>query len=163
MIKTLLTLLLFLTSVLSYGECPKHTHEQKRLINLAYYTGDYYDLGYTLAAITVRESFVGSYVVRINPKDAGGGSYGLTHIQLDTAMWLLGEKNNWKARAEIIPKLMSSDAFALELAIRKLQAVQYSTNSWRELWGKYNGAGPNSDYSKGIQSNIVMLKSCYTF
>lgn len=157
-----LTLFLALLSPWALSQCPTYTEQQEELIHLAYYTGLPKDLGYTLAAIVIQEALVGSYVVRLNEKDRGGGSFGVTHIQLRTAMWLEGEENVWKAKQDIVPKLITSDAYALHLALLKLRTIRNSS-SYMELWGRYNGGGKNNPYAKKIRSHVQMLQKCYEF
>jgi len=157
-----LAFLLALLSPLVVAKCPVHTAEQGELIYLAYYTGLPEDLGYTLAAIVVQEAFVGGYIIRLNERDRGGGSWGITHIQLKTAMWLEGEDNVWRAKQDIVPKLITSDAYALHLALLKLRSIRNSS-SYMELWGRYNGGGKNNPYAKKIRSHVQMLQNCYEF
>lgn len=164
--KALALLLILITPSVALSACPTYTHEQDRVLHLAYYTGAVEDLGYTLAAIVIQESFVGGYVVRINEGDSGGGSYGISHIQLKTAMWLTGEDNVWRAKQDLVPKLISSDAYALHLAILKLQSVGIvggGVKSYLELWGRYNGGGQHGNYAHKIHSHVKMLQECYNF
>lgn len=159
--KALALLLALIAPSVALSACPTYTQEQDRVLHLAYYTGAVEDLGYTLAAIVIQESFVGGYVVRINEGDSGGGSFGLPHIQLKTAMWLTGEDNVWRAKQDIIPKLLLSDAFALHLALLKLRSVESS--NYMEMWGRYNGGGQHGNYAHKIHSHVKMLQECYNF
>jgi hypothetical protein len=161
--KSFWTMLLLLLSTNVYGVvCPKHTPEQSYLVAKAYYTGLPKDMGYTLAAIVIQESFVGRYVIRANNTDGRYGSYGITHVMLDTAMWLEGYNNSWKAKAEILPRLISDDDYALELALKKLHSVKSET--WWSTWAKYNGSGTMAqEYARKIGAHIKMIKQCYGF
>lgn len=165
--KALTGMLMLLVSSVALSGCPKYSKEQDRLLHLAYYTGAAENLGYTLAAIVIQESFVGPYIIRSNEKDSGGGSYGITHIQLKTAMWLEGEKNLWRAKQDIIPKLIMSDAYALQLGINKLKSVGVVgdgvVGSYMELWGRYNGGNERGPYAKKIRTHVKMLQNCYEF
>jgi hypothetical protein len=161
--KSFWTILFLLLSSSAYGfKCPNHTPDQSYLVSKAYYTGLPHDMGYTLAAIVVQESFVGRHIVRVNNKDGKYGSYGITHILLSTAMWLEGYTNAWEAKAELVPKLVGNDEYALELALKKLQSVNHDT--WLEKWASFNGSGLQSrKYAGKISKHIKMLKRCYGF
>lgn len=158
--KIYISLLLLFYSAAWADTCPVHTPEQRELIELAYTEGQPHDLGYTLASIVIQESFVGSYVVRLNPKDGKHGSYGLTHINLSTAMWLEGYTNSWQAKQDLVPRLMVDDVFSLQLSISKLKLSEGLP--WRVRWAKYNGSGPKAvEYSQKIARLVIMLKTCY--
>ena len=66
--------------------CPTHSVEQQKLIKKAYNHGLPHDLGYTLAAIAIQESFVGKHIVRLNNKDGKYGIEGGTLRLRETAM-----------------------------------------------------------------------------
>lgn len=160
--KQLLWLLFFLPVLSLATVCPKHTDEQKVLLQLAYDTGKPHDLGYSLAAIAWKEAFVGPYVIRVNGKDGGHGSYGLLHMQLTTAMYLTGEKNIWKAKQDLVIRLMTDDLFSLHLSIKKLKKHRHK--GYRAMWKAYNGKGPMADkYSEAIAQNVAVLQNCYKF
>ena len=148
------------SSSLYATEC-NFTTEQDRLIKLASSYGEPFDLKKTLPAIVVQESFVGRYVVKINPQDGKLGSYGITHVLLETAMWLEGEKSSWRAKDVIAERLIKDDLYALQLAVKKLQSVQKSGKSWMQVWQSYNGNNP--EYAKKIRSHIRHLESCGYF
>jgi hypothetical protein len=154
-------------------ECPVYTPEQEAALKLAYEVGYEDDLGMTLAAIVVQESFVGPYIIRENPNDYSThkrkdgstfkirGSVGLPHILLSTGMWLEGYTSVWKARAELVPKLFNDDKYALQLALRKLKSVQKPDQDWRTLVSRYNGAGPAArSYAKKIAKHVNTFKKC---
>ena len=160
---TIITLLLV---ILACGvaevkaSCPNHTTEQQELIKQAYYVGLPYDLAYTLSAIVVRESFVGPYIIRVNSGDGKYGSYGVTHIELETAMWLEGYTNSWQAKQDLVPKLISDDHYAMHLALNKLRKDK--SKGWMVMWSRYNGSGSKArQYAEGIKKNIKILKDCY--
>jgi len=145
--------------------CPKFTPEQEGLILAAYYKGLPENLGYTLAAITWKESFVGKWVVKVNnrynpKKDKHYESYGVTHIELTTAMYLVGMKNYWQARAEIVPRLINDNNYAWELALMKLKTLR--RHSWEEKVKRYNGIGSVS-YGKEVVDKVRTLQYCYKF
>lgn len=162
-----ITLLSMVSCITSAKGCPSFTPMQDALIHQAYYTGLPKDMGYTLAAIVWKESFVGRYVVRVNEKDSGGGSYGVTMIQLETAMWLEGIDSIWEGKAVLVPKLISNDAVALSFALQKLLAAKMTLGTgwtWKALWKAYNGSGSKAEkYSKDIAVKVKTLRSCFNF
>lgn len=160
--KQLLWLLFFLPVLSLATVCPKHTDEQKALLQLAYDTGKPHDLGYTLAAIVWREAFVGSYIVRVNGNDGKHGSFGITQVQLTTAMSLTKEDNIWRAKQNLVIRLMTDDLFSLHLSIKKLKKHRHK--GFRGMWKAYNGRGPMADkYSEAIAQNVTVLQNCYKF
>lgn len=155
---SLIALPLVLSSSVIASDC-NLTKEQSRLIAKASSYGSAFGYEKTLAAIVMQESFVGSYVVRVNPKDGSHGSYGITHILLDTAMWLEGIESSWKAKSYIVPKLIKDDLYALGLAVRKLDSIHQG--DWIETWSAYNGG--SYKYAISIRDNIRKLESCGYF
>lgn len=138
--------------------CPKFTPEQEELIHTAYYKGYSKDLGYTLASIVWQESFVANRIIKMNT-NGSNNSFGITHIELSTAMWLLDVKSHLQARDEIFMRLVTDDDFALDLALMKLHTLRKF--SWRRMVGFYNGI--NSDYGEKIIAKVTMLRFCYKF
>lgn len=148
-----------LAEPLHASQCRSMTVEQERAVQMAYVVGSPVDLGYTLAAITIQESFVGDYIVKANPKDGEHGSYGLTHVLLSTAMWLEGEESIWKAKQDILPKLLTDDLYAFKMSLMKLNT--YKGDDWKGRVKAYNGRGALAEkYYKNIVKHVKMLKNC---
>lgn len=154
-------------------ECPVYTDAQEDALKLAYSVGYEDDLGLTLAAIVVQESFVGPYIIRENPNDYSThkrydgsefiirGSYGITQILLSTGMWLEDYTSVWKARGELVPRLVQDDEYALEVALKKLRSVRKSDQPWRTLVSRYNGSGQAArEYATNIAKHVTMFKKC---
>jgi len=142
-----------------YASCRDFTEEQYLTISEAFNYGHKQGYGYTLASITIQESFVGTYIVKVNNSDGKYGSYGVTHILLSTAMWLEGYTNHYKAKQDIIPKLINDNEYSFKLSIKKLNT--YKGSNWSERWASYNGKGDMArKYSKSIKRNVEMLKRC---
>lgn len=154
-------------------ECPVYTQEQEDALKLAYSVGYEDDLGLTLAAIVVQESFVGPYIIRENPNDYSThtrkdgstftirGSYGLSHILLSTGMWLENYTSVWKARGELVPRLVEDDEYALKVALKKLHSVRKPDQDWRTLVARYNGSGKAArKYADNIAKHVTMFKKC---
>ncbi len=146
------------SSIALSAEC-NFTVAQDRLLKLAASYGEPFNYRKTLPAIVMQESFVGSHVVKINPKDGKLGSYGVTHILLSTAMWLEGVDNRWEALDKIAPKLLNDDLYALKIAVKKLDSVH--KGNWMETYSMYNGG--SKKYAIKIRDNIRLLERCGYF
>jgi len=157
-------ILLFLIALMSTTaataqSCPTFTTEQDILLRKAYAIGNYREWGYTLAAIVWRESFVDEYIVRINGQDGQQGSYGVAHMQITTAAYLMGEKNIWRAKAELALLMINDDTEALLLALRYLK--KHESLGWRGMVARYNGSGPAARrYSRDVISKVKTLQTC---
>ena len=166
--KFLWLLLLVSTCGLATGKCEtKFTKEQEKILRMAYEVGKPHDLGWSVAAITWQEGFVGKYIVRLNPKDGKEGSYGVTHILLTTAMSVTKEKNVWRAKAEIVPKLMNHDKYAITMSKDILAEAQPRFKDYKKLWAYYNGGDKNYtspqavEYSDKIGNKVKYLQQCF--
>lgn len=166
--KTLITILLLLVSGRTSATCDVNfTEEQNRLLYKAFEVAKDDNLGFTLAAITWKESFVGSHIVRINNTSGDYGSYGVTHIQLSTAMWLVGETDLWAAKAVLIPKLITNDAFALSLGLEVLKQAKNRTDNYRAILATYNAGFGRKDttaaikYAEDVAMKVKYLQQCY--
>lgn len=139
--------------------CPTFTHEQDILVRKAHAIGSSHDLGYTLAAITWKESIVGDYIVRINATDGQWGSYGVGNMLLTTAMEMEGVENYWRAKARLAPKLINDDVEALSLSMRYL--LRHKSLGWRAMIVKYNGRGADAvRYQKDVVRRVSVLQRC---
>lgn len=144
-----------------YASCRDYTETQWATIENAFFRASEHGYGWTMAGIVIQESFVGPYIVKVFGEDGKYGSYGITHVQLTTAMWLEREDNVWRAKQDIAERLILDDDYAVDLAIKKLNKVKRP--KWRDTWAKYNGKGKASYiYSDNIASHIKNLKECTT-
>lgn len=160
----IIVLSLFATVSANYCEFD-YTPEQERLVFTAYAIGSEHDLGYTLASIVAKESFVGRWVVRVNPKDTMrghpnpvGGSYSVMMLLLETAMELEGIDNQWEAKAVLVPRLMTDDLYAMRLALRHL--VELGGSTWASKIRRYNS---NPDYLEDIIDRVNKYQDCNYF
>lgn len=155
-------LLLMLGANAQARECPEFTFEQEYLLHLAYVEGYHYDLGYTLASIVWQESFVGEHIIRINNRDGDLGSYGVTHVQLSTAMYLLGYDNSWEARAELAPRLIKDDLYSIRLGLSYLR--KHEGKGWTGMIARYNGRGQMAQrYAESVVEKVRVLEDCSFF
>lgn len=144
-----------LTCDVSAQMCRKFTEEQLDVINDAYLFGLPHDYGYTLAAIAIKESFLGDRILRYNPNDP---STGVTHILFGTLKDLSG-LNHWDAIDEA-QRLINDDLRSFAYTIQKLDSIQ---GTFWNKWKRYNGRGPAAEaYARDIQVTIVNLKRCGT-
>lgn len=158
-IVSLLSLLLSSVAVAQYT-CDTFTEEQEQLLKMAYVVGVDYDRGYTLAGIIWRESFVGEYVIRVNSNDGDYGSYGIGHMQLSTAMYMLDVDSSWQAKSHLVPLMISDDIFSMSLSMKYLIKKDTLTN-WRASIRRYNGSGSKADeYADDVIERIRVLEKC---
>lgn len=134
------------------------TSEQEWLIHAAYAIGKPHNYGKTLAAIVMRESFVGPWVIRVNPDDPPHGSYGVTKILLTTGMEMYGITSVWQAKAELATQLVRDDIFAMESGLMHL--LNYERSTWRATILRYN---PSREYLQYITDNVNVLTECGVF
>ena len=155
--KLIIAICMLLLSGFSFGqECRKYTPEQRQLIQKAYDYGLSYNYELTLAAIVVKESFVGGRVIRYNPNDP---STGLTHIQFATLRDLSG-LGYWDS-VILSEKLMDNDILAFEYSVKKLNSVR--GDFWTK-WKRYNGSGKDAeDYANEVRGIINQFKRCGVF
>lgn len=157
--KLLLVWLLFANQQAQASDECNFTVEQDRLLHLAASYGGAFDYQKTLPAIVMQESFVWKHVVRVNPSDGNLGSYGITHILLDTAMWLENVDSRWEALDKLTERLIKDDIYALHLAVQKLDSVH--KGNWMNTWSAYNGG--SRKYAENIRDNIRLLSRCGYF
>ena len=139
--------------------CPTYTSEQTQVLRKAWDIGLPHDRQHSLMAIVERESFVGPYVIRVTSTDGNYGSYGVAMMQLSTAMHVTGEDNSWKARAELAPRLMNDDTYALQLAM--LYLLRHERLGWAEAIRRYNGSGAAAErYAQEVAQRVNVHVAC---
>lgn len=149
---TLFTLLVLSSGAFS-NYCDRWTQDQVSLLRAAYIYGEPYDYGYTLAAITVKESFVGDRVYRMNPHDP---SFGVTHIHFETIKHFSG-LTHWEAVKES-ERLVRDDVLSFNYSIKKLDSIK---GTWWSKWKGYNGAGKQAEkYANDVQGIVKYLQEC---
>jgi hypothetical protein len=135
----MLGLVLVAVSNIARAECREYTPEQRWLIESARHIGAELDWSYTLAAMVEVESFVGDQVVRVNPTDGQGGSYGVMHMLPTTGLHILGLPDTPENRSWIRYRLVTDDIFAIELGYQYF--LSHLWRGWRGAIMRYNGAG----------------------
>lgn len=150
--------LILMPSVAGASICPEFTEDQSALLKLSHAVGEPFDLGNTMAAITYQESFVGAYIVKINPKDGKMGSYGAMHTQLAWVASYEGVTSSWEAKQDLVPKLLTDDVYALTMGLNHLMKDLH--HGWRGMVYRYNGS---REYVDKIVDKLVILDKCFEF
>lgn len=158
--KYIISVLFVILSFNSHGEeCRNFTDEQINTVYRAYHAGFPHNYGYTLAAIAIKESFVGDSIIRINPNDP---SYGIMHVTAKTTHYLLGEEVSYWDRVKLIERSVFDDELSFALAIAKLNSIK--SDDFRVKWKRYNGSGEQAEkYSESIAKIVSGLKKCFSF
>jgi len=159
-----------------HGGCPSFTQEQLDVLVVAIEIGGHHDkelyavigdnVRYTTMAIVSRESFVGEYIIRQNPRDGVTGSYGVMHVLVTTAFADIYEMGyTWRNRSlfesEWIVSMLTDDRAAIRdgYAVLKSKIIQHGS-----LWAgvkAYNGAGHMAErYMQDVRYRVNKLIDC---
>jgi hypothetical protein len=157
--KTLIAIVLLITSAATAANECKLRLTQSQRTTLFVAIAHAYNSGYreSIAAIIMQESFVGDKIIKINFRDGNFGSFGITHINLDTALYLYKENGRNYAPAIMAQRLIEDDFFAIDTAILKLKSVR-NGRTWVQTWNAYNGN--DKTYGLLIRDNIIKLRNC---
>jgi hypothetical protein len=137
------------------------TNEQWYNVSKGYYAAKDVGYGFTLAAIIIRESQGGLY--RVNPNSL---DYGLTHINVKTAVNRMGYKDTPFMRSVAASKIVFDDDLAIALAIEELLYWHGRRGGeWKHVVASYN-SGNNMknglrDYYPKISKTVNELKGCF--
>lgn len=133
------------------------TKEQESVVRFSYEFGKPVDLGYTMAAIAMRESLLGKY--RINLSDPSAGVY---HTTIDKGIAKLGWADNGFNRNRIAQRMADDIYFAADIALDTLVWWKSHHNGdWRKTVSAYNGGHRgNPQYVDSIIQNIHTIKRC---
>lgn len=142
------------------------TDHQLATMSRAWNTGIKSDLGYTLAAISWKESRAGEDVVRYNGslKNANLGAF-------QNKVLSAGKREGCKSRkcyADVAYKLITDQKFASEHALREMNFwMGVHNNNVRGALASYNsGHSHNSrsrSYAQSVLSKTKYLKKCVSF
>lgn len=161
-----ISVVLFILLMVSYCSdadahepCPDFTDEQRYLLDMAHIIGKSHDWGYTLAAITYQESFWGDEVRLSNVNDGDYGSYGPTHVQISTALWLLGWEDTEERRALVKYHLLNTPSFGMDLSLMLI--MLYEDRGWHGMIMKHNGRGERAvRYADSVIERVRVLERC---
>ena len=135
---------------------------QKNTLNFSYSYGNKYDLGYTLAAIALKESNAGLWNISI--QDPSGSPY---HVTLNKVLADKGWESNSFNKNKAMQTLVNDVEYAASLAIKEILFwKERSAGNWMNVWASYNVGGMGKDSSKGtsyandIRDNIAQIKRC---
>lgn len=123
--------------------------EQWEVIQEAYNYGKPYDLGYTLASISVIESNAGLYV-----ENDSSESYGVPQIRVTTAIKRLGLRNSNQNREGVKNRLIKDNEFAFDLAVEELRYWLGVRGNWRTAIQSYN-AGWKHHRGEGYMFKVI--------
>lgn len=137
------------------------TNEQWYNVSKGYYAAKDAGYGLTLAAIIVTESQGGLY--RVNPNSL---DYGLTHINVKTAINRLGYKDTPFMRSVAASKIVFDDDLAIAIAIEELLYWHGRRNGqWRQVVASYNSGNNMTnglrEYYPKISKTVNKLKGCF--
>ena len=134
--------------------------KQYQVLDFSFYEGRKHDLGYTLAAIALKESNLGEWVINLN--DPSAGDY---HVTIDKVLkhkgWVDTPFNRNRAASELIHnKHLSAD-----LAINELLYWQRRLEGWDNAVRAYNAgnrwkSSRGAKYLADIETNIRKIKEC---
>lgn len=151
--KIIFSFLLFSISSFSFADScilkNKLEKEQWNVIKEAYQIGYEYDLGYTLASISVIESNAGLYV-----ENDATESYGVPQIRVTTAIKRLGLEDSNRNREGVKNRLIKDNEFAFDLAIEELKYWLGVRQNWRAAIQSYN-AGWIQENGKNYMFKVV--------
>lgn len=136
------------------------TGSQYQVLDYSYYAGKPHNLGYTLAAIAMKESNLGQWVVNLS--DPSAGDY---HVTLDKVVLMKGWENTQFNRNRAASLLIKDKELSASLALNELLYWQGRFNSRDKAVKAYN-EGNNwksvkaEKYLADIEANIRHIKSC---
>ncbi|CAL9993710.1 unknown function [Vibrio phage K397] len=139
--------------------------DQLEVLQFSYDMGEPHDLGWSMAAISWKESSAGRELVRIDGKKYNMVSYGIYHSLLKYASKRAGCKSR-ACEAQLIQDLMTDPVRAAEEAIKELQYWQgyHGEDQWLDIWRGYNDGFQKSEDGYGYAANIAdkvrYLKTC---
>lgn len=130
---------------------------QVQVIFKSYERGYEDDLGYTLAAISWRESSAGKY--RINPKS---GDYGVYGINYKTVMRL--DDLNYYQAIDVLEQIVFDDDKNAEYALKTLRwNMKHFKGDWRKAIAMYNKGSQwrsGTAYASDIAIKVRQLRTC---
>lgn len=142
----------FLTSMAYAQTCNLKSElkpEQWDVVQEAYSYGAPYNLGYTLASISVIESNAGLYV-----ENDASESYGVPQIRVTTAIKRLGLHNSNRNREGVKNRLIKDNEFAFDLAVEELRYWLDVRGDWRTAIKSYN-AGWKHHKGEGYMFKVI--------
>ena len=127
---------------------------QIRIIHKCYSFGSKYKLGNTLAGICWVESQGGKYIMNQTTED-----YGITGINIKTALRFLNEPDNYWNRVKVASKLVRDDNLAMLIAIKELLLWKQRKVYWYNYVSAYNrGTVGSYNYARKVAKAIKYLK-----
>ncbi|AUR97858.1 membrane lipoprotein [Vibrio phage 1.244.A._10N.261.54.C3] len=154
------------TSLTAGASCDvKFGQDQIEILQFSYDYGVQYGLGWTLAAISWKESSSGRELVRIDGDSYKQVSYGIYHSLLRYASKRAGCSSR-RCEAQLVHDLMTNKERAAEEAVKELHYWQgyHGADNWKDVWRSYNDGFQKSEsgynYANNIADKVRYLKSC---
>ena len=145
------------------------TQEQRKVLAMAYAVGSEYDLGNTLQAIVIQESFIGKRIDRHREVSIKDSSYGLMHMRPLTSVYTAFKVGMYEITLEESKTFLTAsegDILALHLGVNYLLILQKQSNSWSETVGRYNAGkywdhGQGRKYTESVRNNLHYVMECF--
>ena len=130
------------------------SQNQIRIIHKCHSFGSKYGLGNTLAGICWVESQGGKYIMNQTTED-----YGITGINIKTALRFLNKSDNYWNRIKVASKLVRDDKLALIIAVKELLLWKQEKVYWYNYVSAYNrGTYGSYKYARKVAKAIKYLK-----
>lgn len=145
-------------SVLDCKELYKLTNSQVGVIYKSYDRGAQDNLGYTLAAISWRESSLGKY--RVNPTSSDYGAYGINYKTIQRI-----DKVGHYQSIKTIQEVIFDDDKGVKYALETLRwNLRHFKGDWSKALAMYNKGHQwrsGDAYVKDISIKVRQLRTCY--
>lgn len=137
------------------NKCDIFSSSQLITLQQAYYSGEKYDYGWTLAAMAWRESSAG-----VKPINWSDPSFGPFHALITTVSKRYGAVTPLD-ELELANRLVYDFDFAVEAAVSELDYwKEVHHGNWRKIWASYNGGWKgNQEYATDIAKKIRFLQN----
>lgn len=144
-------------SVLDCKDIVSLNDSQVQVLLKSYERGVQDDLGYTLAAIALKESSAGKY--RINPKSGDYGAYGINYKTVARL-----EKVSYYKSIPLLQEIITDDDKGAKYALKTLKwNMKHFKGDWRKAIMMYN-KGSNwksgTKYASEVAMNVRILRTC---
>jgi hypothetical protein len=169
-----LSLTLLPTLAMSQQSCPTFTPEQQYLLRVAHVYGNQPNprleaaigdrIGYTMAAMLWKESFVEDRIFRHNPADP---SYGVMMVTFTAYLRTKGWNREYMSYNIIhehsngIAKMIENDVYAIQVGYDYLTIKMIEQRSLWEGVRTYNGSNQTArDYRDDVRERVSTLIRC---
>lgn len=149
------------TTTWAQEKCPSLSTKQLHVLQSAYDKGRPYDLGLTMAAITLVESRAGEVVININK--GGSLDLGIAQVNLKSASNRLGITNSYKKNV-LASKLITDWDFNLQMSLAELLYWKEQRDEWSGMIASYNSGWNMSigktRYLPKVKESLKIIQQC---